>query len=150
MFQAALGVTLAVCVVSGTTAVILDDDSRDQTFSSQEDDGQDAIDRVVVAASMQAALGALLLVVGVNLLSRYRTLGLGIVLSGLLLVLGGGTGDQPPNLLTLFTPSVAISREVNVLQFVILALATAILAGFGYARWDQPAQPEPASDIPDA
>jgi hypothetical protein len=151
MFQAALGITLAVCVVAGTTAIILDDEARDsQSFSSEDEDGQDALDRVVVAASMQAALGAVLLITGVTMLSRYRTVALGVVLGGLLLALGGGTGDQPPNLLTLFTPSVAISREVNVLQFVMLALATGVLGWFGYWRWDQAESSAAASDIPEA
>jgi hypothetical protein len=88
MYQIALGAAFAFAVLTGSGAFILQDLGSDD-FSS--DDISDAGNRYALASTVNFVAGFLGVLFGLAGLSRQRTVPLGILFGGLLLIAGAGT-----------------------------------------------------------
>lgn len=160
-YQIIVAAAIAFAVVGGTTAFIRPPEYEESSFSDDfedEDEEQleffeEAAGRAAVRAMVHYAAGIIAVGVSLALLRRMPTIGLGVLLSGVLLVLfggavGGGSDSADPlsayfaafgGLLAAFGRP---SQVVDIAHFAVLAVGALALLAVGVLQWEQP---EPAS-----
>ncbi|MGB2693748.1 MAG: hypothetical protein WBD55_01020 [Dehalococcoidia bacterium] len=171
VYQVALGVLLAFLVISSTTAFVRPPDAppsvTSQLFDSSGGDGSgdgseeadffvDTTRRNAIVTTIHAGLGIVFASLGLAMLRSWRTLSLGVLLAGLLLILFGGVqgasaSNDPVTLLFSFYSSAlggafgVVGQARDIAHFAVLLVGTGALAAFGFWRWDRRGAPEPVA-----
>lgn len=168
-FQIALGIALALVVVSGTAAFhpppdVPENLGTDIVIGGSEEDEDDSLrlyeefssDNANNTSENQTILmgsGIALLLGALALVKRLRVLPLSIAAGGLLLLLFGapvgegldGTGgDSLGAFYSLFAPIFSGKAEQAraIAQFIVLAIGTAAMVGVGYRLWETSSEEE--------
>ena len=147
LFQVTLAFVLVFLTLAATTAFLRAaaspiDFSNIATLSEYGTGGSsDTSERAREAASIHVGVAILLVLAGLAAFQKYRTSGLSFALGGLLLLLTGGArnGDFATDYLNslggLFgTGGAGETRDI--IYFVVLAIGSLLLLGYGYKRWD--------------
>lgn len=167
LFQAALGLVLALAVVAGTNAFLRPpevdlsdlgglgalggDLSSLPTDALQPDLIEDLANNASETASVQAGVAIAAVIAGLAAMTRYATTGFGVALGGVILTLfAGGNVGRTGDCTSIFnagTPLLGLASEGrDIAQFVVLVVGTLALLAFGVWRWDvRPGEePDPA------
>jgi len=163
-FQVALGVALALAVVSGTAAFHPSPDVPEglgtsmMSGSSEEDEDEslqlyrefsgDNANNASENQTIHLGIGIVLLLGAIALVKKMRVLPLSLAAGGLLLLLfgaptGEGTGDGGGDALNAFYGLLVpvlrgeAGQARDLAQFLVLAIGTACLAGVGYQLWER-------------
>ncbi|MEX2247185.1 MAG: hypothetical protein WEC75_10910 [Dehalococcoidia bacterium] len=131
-YQVGLGAVLALVVVSGTTAFVRQGGDDAGLFIGGFEIGSDidpegAAERSVARHTIQVGIGICALLSGVAVLDRWRTLSVGILLGGLLLILTSWSGAVV----------LRSSPEMDTLSFLGLSAGFVLLLWFGFQHWEQ-------------
>jgi hypothetical protein len=134
LYQAGLAISLVFLAVSGTTAFIrpdLSDQSSIIGSSGSSDEGTDAANRTAAATTVDYAVGVGLLVAGLATRRRYRTIPLGVILGGVLLILIGASLGGLTGYDLLLRISLSSSRSIDVVTFIAACAGTGALLWYG-------------------
>jgi hypothetical protein len=150
--QVAIGVVLALAVFGGTTAFIRQPSPppSSSSSSSNEDTAQrtfirEANKKATLAATLNVAAGALLVIAGLSALRRFRVVPYGWALGGVLLLLFGGVGSGSGNASDLFAFGYASflgaflatgDRTTDIVRFVVLLLTAVGLTLFAVLEYE--------------
>lgn len=152
--QVAIGLGMVLLVFGGTKAFIRPPDIPPAGFDTFDDSEQreelleyaeESADRASGAGSIHIAVAVVLVAFGIALRSM-RVIPAGLLFGGVLLFLLGsppgvsGTGSDFYSVyLQAAYPGVGdASQKWDIVRFVVILLAVAILVGLAYARWERP------------
>ncbi|MHB8377962.1 MAG: hypothetical protein ACYDEB_13565 [Dehalococcoidia bacterium] len=156
LLQVSIGALLALAVFSGTTAFVRQPSmpaELQQSSSSRSSAGAEqrfikqVNKRNTIATTINAAVGAFLVIAGVGALRRWKIVPVGWLLGGVLLVLFGGVATTT-DASSAFTLSYAAligaavgggDRLADILHFVVLLVSALGLSMLGLYLWDESA-----------
>jgi hypothetical protein len=148
LYQVALGVGVAATMITGSMAFIHPGDDGTgvrigaRTTLDIPPFEQNYADSEVTGAGVNFLAGVIAVGIGISTLSRWRTVALGVLVGGLLLVLvSGGASALSQHERAFYSQA---SDEYLLFRFLAAAGGTALLLWYGFSHWESPARTAPA------